>query len=104
MTINTDKIKDILTRLPQEPGVYLMLGTDGSIIYIGKANSLKKRVTSYFQKKDHDPKTAILVRNISDIEYIVTDSEIEALLLESNLIKKHKPKNRFCFWVYVVEN
>lgn len=92
MTINTDKIKDILTRLPQEPGVYLMLGTDGSIIYIGKANSLKKRVTSYFQKKDHDPKTAILVRNISDIEYIVTDSEIEALLLESNLIKKHKPK------------
>lgn len=90
--MNPEKIKDILSRLPQEPGVYLMLGSDGSIIYIGKANSLKKRVTSYFQKKDHDPKTSILVKNIEDIEYIVTESEIEALLLESNLIKKHKPK------------
>ncbi|HPS87129.1 MAG TPA: excinuclease ABC subunit UvrC [Spirochaetota bacterium] len=90
--MDTEKIKDILSRLPQEPGVYLMLGNDGSIIYIGKANSLKKRVTSYFQKKDHDPKTGILVKNIEDIEYIVTASEIEALLLESNLIKKHKPK------------
>ncbi len=92
MNKNPEKIKDILSRLPQEPGVYLMLGNDGSIIYIGKANSLKKRVTSYFQKKDHDPKTSILVKNIADIEYIVTESEIEALLLESNLIKKHKPK------------
>ncbi len=90
--MNPEKIKDILTRLPHEPGVYLMLGSDGSIIYIGKANSLKKRVTSYFRKKDHDPKTSILVKNIEDIEYIVTASEIEALLLESNLIKKHKPK------------
>jgi len=92
MLMEPEKIKDILSRLPQEPGVYLMLGSDGSIIYIGKANSLKKRVTSYFQKKDHDPKTGILVKNICDIEYIVTESEIEALLLESNLIKKHKPK------------
>jgi excinuclease ABC subunit C len=92
MIINPEKMKDILSRLPQEPGVYLMLGRDSAIIYIGKANSLKKRVTSYFQKKDHDPKTIILVKNISDIEYIVTDTEIEALLLESNLIKKHKPK------------
>ena len=90
--MNPEKIKDTLSRLPVEPGVYLMLGSDGSIIYIGKANSLKKRVTSYFQKKDHDPKTSILVKNIEDIEYIVTESEIEALLLESNLIKKHKPK------------
>lgn len=90
--MNTEKVKDILSRIPQEPGVYLMRGNDGSIIYIGKANSLKKRVTSYFQKKDHDPKTLILVKNIENIEYIVTDSEIEALILESNLIKKHKPK------------
>jgi len=90
--MNPEKIKDILSRIPVEPGVYLMLGSDRSIIYIGKANSLKKRVTSYFRKKDHDPKTVILVKNIEDIEYIVTDTEIEALILESNLIKKHKPK------------
>jgi len=92
MIMNPEKIKDLLTRLPHDPGVYLMHGIDGSIIYIGKANSLKKRVTSYFRKKDHDPKTSILVKNIDEIEYIVTDTEIEALILESNLIKKHKPK------------
>jgi len=90
--MNQDKIKDILSRLPVTPGVYLMKGIDETIIYVGKANSLKKRVTSYFTKKDHDPKTSILVKNIEDIEYIVTESEIEALILESNLIKKHKPK------------
>lgn len=88
----SEKMKEILSRLPQEPGVYLMHDSEGGIIYIGKANSLKKRVSSYFMKKDHDPKTSILVKNICDIEYIVTGSEIEALILESNLIKKHKPK------------
>ncbi len=87
-----DKIKNLLSRLTLEPGVYLMKDEKGEIIYIGKAKSLKKRVTSYFQKKNHDPKTKVLVKNIEDIEYIVTDSEIEALLLEDNLIKKHKPK------------
>jgi excinuclease ABC subunit C len=92
MTEITDRIKDILSRLPDEPGVYLMLGRDSNIIYIGKANSLKKRVSSYFANKSHDPKTSILVKNINDIEYIVTETEIEALLLESNLIKKHRPK------------
>ncbi len=92
MNTTNDKIKDILSRLPLEPGVYIMHDSAGSIIYIGKANSLKKRVSSYFMKKDHEPKTSILVKNIADIEYIVTDSEIEALILESNLIKKHKPK------------
>lgn len=86
------KITGILSRLPDEPGVYQMFDSSGTIIYIGKANSLKKRVSSYFNKKDHDPKTAVLVKNISDIEYIVTDTEIEALLLESTLIKKHRPK------------
>ena len=86
------KITGILSRLPDEPGVYQMFDSSGTIIYIGKANSLKKRVTSYFNKKDHDPKTTVLVKNISDIEYIITDTEIEALLLESTLIKKHKPK------------
>ncbi len=91
MTDNT-KISGILSRLPDEPGVYQMFDCEGTIIYIGKANSLKKRVTSYFNKKNHDPKTSVLVKNISDIEYIITDTEIEALLLESTLIKKHKPK------------
>lgn len=91
MTEN-QKIAQILSSLPDEPGVYQMLDSGGKIIYIGKANSLKKRVTSYFTKKDHDPKTTVLVKNIRDIEYIITDSEIEALLLESTLIKKHKPK------------
>jgi len=86
------RIKEILKNLPTEPGVYLMLDGGGNIIYIGKAISLKKRVSSYFQKKDQDPKTRVLVRNIENIEFIVTDNEIEALLLESNLIKKHKPK------------
>jgi len=91
MTVK-QKIKNILKNLPAEPGVYLMKDASGSIIYIGKASILKKRVSSYFQKKDHDPKTAVLVKNIEDIEYIITDSEIEALILESNLIKKHKPR------------
>ena len=91
MTENIE-IKKTLKLLPEEPGVYLMSDSEGKIIYIGKANSLKKRVTSYFTRKDHDPKTSVLVKNISSIEYIVTDTEIEALLLENTLIKKHRPK------------
>ncbi|TAL37084.1 MAG: excinuclease ABC subunit UvrC [Spirochaetes bacterium] len=81
-----------LASLPDLPGVYIMKDASGLIIYVGKASSLKKRVSSYFQKGDHDVKTRVLVKNIDDLEYIVTDSEIEALLLESALIKKHKPK------------
>jgi excinuclease ABC subunit C len=90
--MENEKIKKILQSISDEPGVYLMKDSSGAIIYIGKASSLKKRVNSYFQKKDHDPKTRILVKNIDDIECIITDSEIEALIFESNLIKKHKPK------------
>lgn len=81
-----------LSTLPEQPGVYLMKDSSGVIIYVGKAKILKRRVSSYFQKTDHDPKTRILVRNIADLEYIVTDSEMEALLLENTLIKKHMPK------------
>ncbi len=90
--MENEKIKKNLKSISEEPGVYLMKDSSGAIIYIGKASSLKKRVTSYFKKKDHDPKTRVLVKNIDDIEYIITDSEIEALIFESNLIKKHKPK------------
>lgn len=81
-----------LKQIPDEPGIYLMKDGSGEIIYIGKALRLKKRVGSYFQNKQNDPKTAVLVSRIADIEYIVTDSEMEALILESNLIKKHRPK------------
>lgn len=91
MQINT-KIKTILSNLTNKPGVYLMKDINNEIIYIGKAKSLKKRVSTYFQKKDNDLKTKILVKNITDLEYIITNSEIEALLLEENLIKKYKPK------------
>ncbi len=86
------KIEEILSRLPESPGIYMMLDREREIIYIGKAKSLKKRVTSYFRKTGQDAKTGVLVKNIRHIEYIATDTEIEALLLENNLIKKHKPK------------
>ncbi|MDD3420168.1 MAG: excinuclease ABC subunit UvrC [Candidatus Gastranaerophilales bacterium] len=80
-----------LKLLPKLPGVYLMHDKSGEIIYIGKAKNLKNRVTSYF-KKHHDlPKLRVMVPKIIRFEFIVTDSEVEALILESHLIKKHKP-------------
>lgn len=80
-----------ISELPQQPGCYLYKDGNGKIIYVGKAKDLRKRVSSYFQKKDHDPKTALLVSSIRDMDCIVTDSEVEALLLENTLIKKHYP-------------
>lgn len=77
--------------IPENPGVYLMK-KDARIIYIGKAKNLKKRVSSYFVKEHSDEKTRELVKNIEDIEYIICNSELDALILENNLIKKHKPK------------
>ena len=84
-------IKDKLTLLPMEPGCYLMKDSKNQIIYVGKAKRLKNRVKSYFTGS-HNGKTARLVREIHDFEYIVTSSELEALVLELNLIKKHDPK------------
>jgi len=81
-----------LSGLPTQSGCYLFKDHDACIIYIGKAKVLKKRVASYFQKRDHDAKTKALVRRIASVDFIVTDSELEALLLENNLIKKHQPK------------
>ncbi len=78
--------------LPREPGVYLFKDREGTIIYIGKAKSLRSRVSSYFGAGPHSPKTAILVRHIAEIEHIIVDNEVEALLLENRLIKKHAPK------------
>ena len=79
--------------LPDKPGVYLMKNTLGEIIYVGKAKVLKNRVRQYFQNsKNHSEKVKAMVKNISEFEYIVTDSEMEALILECNLIKKYSPK------------
>jgi len=86
-------LQDKLKALPNKPGVYLMKNAGGEIIYVGKAISLKNRVKSYFQNKKHDSaKTRALVKNITDLEYILTDNELEALILECNLIKEHRPK------------
>jgi excinuclease ABC subunit C len=81
-----------LAHVPTNPGCYLFKDASGSIIYIGKAKNLSKRVKSYFQNKDHGLKTAALVSHIASVETMVTTSEYEALVLENNLIKKHKPK------------
>ncbi|MFA4824553.1 MAG: excinuclease ABC subunit UvrC [Methanoregula sp.] len=81
-----------LTRLPHAPGCYLFSDQAGTIIYVGKAKDLKKRVTSYFQKTDHDAKTEKLVERIVSLDFVVTTTETEAFLLENNLIKKHQPK------------
>lgn len=86
-------IKEELKKLPDRPGVYIMKDIEDKIIYIGKAVVLKNRVRQYFQNsKNHTPKVRRMVSNIDHFEYIVTDSELEALILECNLIKKHKPK------------
>ena len=85
-------LEEKLQNLPGEPGVYLMKDHAGHIIYIGKALSLKNRVRSYFQKSAKDDKTEMMVRNIADLETIVTHTELEALILESTLIKKHRPR------------
>lgn len=89
----SEKIQGILATLPEKPGCYLMKNTDGTIIYVGKAISLKNRVRSYFHAdSSHDVKTRRLVREIANIEWIIVGSELEALILEMNLIKKHRPK------------
>ncbi|NLG40455.1 MAG: excinuclease ABC subunit UvrC [Chloroflexi bacterium] len=88
----SEKIDTILGSLPESPGCYLMKDESGKIIYVGKAINLKNRVRSYFQKSnDHSFKTRRMVENIRDIEWIVVASELEALILEMNLIKEHRP-------------
>ena len=78
--------------VPSQPGCYLYYDKDGEIIYVGKAKNLKRRVYSYFHKLHESVKTNVLVSQIERLEYIITDSEVEALILESHLIKKHKPR------------
>jgi len=88
-----EQLQEKLAALPTKPGVYLMKDASGKVLYVGKAVSLRARVRSYFHASaSHNPKTQRLVANIADIDFIVTASELEALILESNLIKRHKPK------------
>lgn len=85
-------LKEKLKELPTSPGVYLHKDNAGKVIYIGKAKNLRSRVRSYFQTRPFDRKTDALVRLIADLEYIVTDNEAEALILEATLVKQHKPR------------
>jgi len=86
-------IQEELKKLPDKPGVYLMKDSNGEIIYVGKAVVLKNRVRQYFQSSsNHTPKVRAMVSRIKEFEYIVTDTELEALILECNLIKKYRPK------------
>jgi len=87
-----DSLKSILKTLPEKPGIYQYFDDRGTIIYIGKAKNLKKRVSSYFTKEPENRKTAMLIRNIADIRHMVVDSEEDALLLENNFIKKYQPR------------
>ena len=86
-------IRRILQRLPDSPGVYQHYDAEGNLLYIGKAKSLKKRVASYFNKQTYENgKTRLLVKKIADIRFIVVETEVDALLLENNLIKEHQPR------------
>lgn len=87
-----EKLRDKANSLPESPGVYIMKNSDGEIIYVGKSKKLKNRVGSYFTGNNHSVKTARMVCLVSDFDYIVCDTEIEALALENVLIKKHSPK------------
>lgn len=90
-------IKAFLNSLPNLPGIYQMLDGDGKILYIGKARNLKKRISNYFSNRDKDPKTRALMNHVKDVNVTITLSENDALLLECNLIKKHKPHYNVLF-------
>jgi len=92
VSTKSEHINLILQTLPDSPGVYQYFDDTAKIIYVGKAKNLKKRVNSYFNKNDLDGKTRMLVRKIHDIQYIVVNTEMDALLLENNLIKKYQPR------------
>ena len=87
-----DYLNGIVLNLPESPGIYQYLNAEGTIIYVGKAKNLKRRVSSYFNREHEPGKTRVLVSKIADIRYIVVNTEEDALLLENNLIKKYKPR------------
>jgi excinuclease ABC subunit C len=89
----TPNIPELLSTLPDSPGIYQFYDREGMLLYVGKAKSLKKRVSSYFQKEVHENgKTTVMVRKIADIKTLVVATEMDALLLENSLIKKHQPR------------
>ena len=90
--VMNDILRETIKLVPTNPGCYIYYDKEGTIIYVGKAKNLKRRVYSYFHKQHDSVKTNVLVSQIEKLEYIITDSEVEALILESHLIKKHKPK------------
>ena len=89
---NNPYLAGIVYNLPESPGIYQYLNAEGTIIYVGKAKNLKRRVSSYFNREHDSGKTRLLVTKIADIRYIVVNTEEDALLLENNLIKKYKPR------------
>ncbi len=90
---NGEQLKKVISSLPDSPGIYKYFDETGTLIYIGKAKNLKKRVLSYFTKNQHDNrKTLVMVSRIRNIEYTLVDSEIDALLLENSLIKEFQPR------------
>ncbi len=92
MELMNENLKQTLKLLPSLPGCYIYYNKDGEIIYVGKAKILKRRVMSYFNRKHDSVKVEVLVSQIEQMEYIITNTEVEALILESHLIKKHKPR------------
>lgn len=92
MALYDDDLREKISKLPTQPGVYQYFDNSGNIIYIGKAKNLKNRVLSYLNKTNQSNKTLMLVKKICDLRYIVVESEQDALLLENNLIKKYKPR------------
>ena len=98
-----DVIREKLKLLPENPGVYIMLDKYGNIIYVGKARVLKNRVRQYFHNSPKPEKVMKMVENIADFNYIITNSEIDALGLENNLIKKYKPKLAVCIYHNAVD-
>jgi len=87
-----NRLQSLIRSLPSGPGVYRYLDENGKVIYVGKAKNLKKRVSSYFTKKHTSGKLRLLVKKITDIEFVVTETERDALFLENNLIKKYQPR------------
>ena len=92
MSTTIKSVEEKLKNIPAKPGCYLFKDSSNKILYVGKAAVLRNRVRSYFNAQPFHPKIAALVKKIRDIEYLITDSEVEALILENNLIKKHKPR------------
>ncbi|TIL94895.1 MAG: excinuclease ABC subunit C, partial [Mesorhizobium sp.] len=90
--VGAEVIQTLVKRLPNAPGVYRMMNAAGDVLYVGKARSLKKRVTNYAQGRFHTSRIGRMVRETATMEFVVTRTEIEALLLEANLIKRLRPR------------